>query len=317
MVDLKLLQILKYRDEYRKVIGRVPQESMEKTTVALLKDMGKYFDKFPSHEKVDLQTFAPLFSSWHPKLTVEQKHAYANILKRVAQDVSDDERGVVLQSLLELRLSSDLATLVMKFEEGDVGNIHGELDTILTQFQRDARITDDLGAILPRDTPVVISPLGILAAIEAAHSRRTDLVLRLQRNALVGIGAMIDPALQPKLGHALVHMGGPCLAPLLQKLGAVPVPDLLAEPLRSYLAHRQHDMRVRLGTTVVRLVPMHVEVCDHAAIDKLLLHEITGEAHALLLIHLARDRELDFTGKLRVLALLACLHLVPEHGAVV
>jgi replicative DNA helicase len=140
MVDLKLLQILKHRDEYRKVIGRVPMESMEKTTVALLKDIGKYFDKFPSHEKVDLQTFAPLFSSWHPKLTVEQKHAYANILKRVAQDVSDDERGVVLQSLLELRLSSDLATLVMKFEEGDVGNIHGELDTILTQFQRDARI---------------------------------------------------------------------------------------------------------------------------------------------------------------------------------
>lgn len=140
MIDLKLLQILKYRDEYRKVIGRVPQESMEKTTVALLKDFGKYFDKFPTHEKVNLQTFAPLFSSWHPKLTTEQKHAYANILKRVAQDVTDDERSVVLHSLLELRLSSDLATLVMRFEEGDVANIHGELDTIMTQFQRDARI---------------------------------------------------------------------------------------------------------------------------------------------------------------------------------
>lgn len=140
MIDLKLLQILKYRDEYRKVIGRVPTESMEKTTVALLKDFGKYFDKFPTHEKVDLKTFASLFSAWHPKLTSEQKHAYANILKNVPTDVSEEEASVVLHTLLELRLSSEIATLVMRYEEGEVGNIHAELDDLITNFQRDARI---------------------------------------------------------------------------------------------------------------------------------------------------------------------------------
>ncbi|WFG40915.1 DnaB-like replicative helicase [Paracoccus phage ParMal1] len=140
MIDLKLLQILKYRDEYRKVIGRVPMESMENTTVALLKDFGKYFDKFPTHEVVNLQTFAPLFSSWHPKLSTEQKHAYANILKRVKDNVPEDETSGILHTLLELRLSADLAKLLLDFEEGDVGNIHGELDEIMTTFQRDARI---------------------------------------------------------------------------------------------------------------------------------------------------------------------------------
>lgn len=140
MIDLKLLQILKYRDEYRKVIGRVPTESMEKTTVSLLKDFGKYFDKFPTHEVVNLQTFAPLFGSWHPKLSPEQKHAYANILKRVKTDVEEDEAAIVLHSLLELRLSADIANLLMRYEEGDVGNIHGEVDEIITSFQRDARI---------------------------------------------------------------------------------------------------------------------------------------------------------------------------------
>ena len=47
------------------------------------------------------------------------------------------------------------------------------------------------------------------------------------------------------------------------------------------------------------------------------LSKVTGERDALLLVHLARDRELDFTGKLRVLALLAGFHLVPQHVAVV
>lgn len=140
MIDLKLLQILKYRNEYRKVIGRVPMESMEKTTVALLKDFGKYFDKFPTHEVLNLQTFATMFSSWHPKLTTEQKHAYANILKRIKNDVPEDEAAVVLHSLLELRMSADLARILMDFEEGEVPNIHAALDDVMTNFQRDARI---------------------------------------------------------------------------------------------------------------------------------------------------------------------------------
>jgi hypothetical protein len=61
---------------------------------------------------------------------------------------------------------------------------------------------------------------------------------------------------------------------------------------------------------------MHIEVGDHAAIDKLGLHEIAGKLDALGLAHLARDGELDFAGKLRVLALLERLDIVPEAFAV-
>ena len=139
-IDLKLLQICKYRDELMKIYNRIPMESMDKTTVALLKDMKRYFDKFPTHEVVNLQTFAPLFSSWHPKLSTEQKHAYANILKRVKDNVPEDETSGILHTLLELRLSADLAKLLLDFEEGDVGNIHAALDDVMTNFQRDARI---------------------------------------------------------------------------------------------------------------------------------------------------------------------------------
>ena len=139
-VDLTLLRMLKHRSEYSKVVGRIPTEAIESTTAALVKDFGKYFDKFPDHDKVNLTTFAPLFSSWHPKLTTEYKHAYATILKQVNTDVSEEESAVVMQSLLELRLSADVAKLLLNFEEGNVANIHAELDDVLTKFQRDAKI---------------------------------------------------------------------------------------------------------------------------------------------------------------------------------
>src|SRR3546814_6012810 len=71
-------------------------------------------------------------------------------------------------------------------------------------------------------------------------------------------------------------------------------------------------MRVRLGLAVLAHVPMHIEVGHHAAFDELLFDELAGELDALLLVQLARNRELDFAGKLRVLALLAGLHLVPR-----
>jgi len=182
--------------------------------------------------------------------------------------------------------------------------------------ERDFRIGEDLLAVRAGDPGMVLDPLGLKPLSGHTRRRRPDLVLRLKVDALVGIGAMIDPPLQPQLGHALIHMSRPCLTPALQMLIAVPVAVLLAEPLRSHLAHRQHDMRVRLRTAVLRMVPMHVEVGDHPAPDELLFHEIAREANALLLAHLARDRKLHLARQLRVLALLACLHLVPQHGAV-
>src|SRR3546814_1571266 len=68
---------------------------------------------------------------------------------------------------------------------------------------------------------------------------------------------MVDPALKPQLRHALVDMRAPSLAPVLQQLGRVPVAVLLPEPVRPHVAHRQHDVRVGLGTAVLRRSEEH------------------------------------------------------------
>ena len=138
--------------------------------------------------------------------------------------------------------------------------------------QRHVRLGDDLLAVAPGDLPVIDRPLGVLAPVQAPRAGRADLVLRLQVDPLRLQRPVIDPRIDVEFGQALVHMARPTLAPVGQKVGAIPLADLLPErplPVRFHLAHRQHDVGVRLGQAVRPDVPMHIEIGDHPAIDEL------------------------------------------------
>jgi hypothetical protein len=75
-------------------------------------------------------------------------------------------------------------------------------------------------------------------------------------------------------------------------------------------------MGMRLWHPVLADVPMHIQIGDHALIDEFGLREVAGQLDALRLRHLARNGELDLAGKLRVLAHLERLDIVPEPFAV-
>src|SRR3546814_11420103 len=70
-----------------------------------------------------------------------------------------------------------------------------------------------------------------------------DLVLRFERNTLCFETAMIDADIDVEFGKTGVDMIRPALAPLLDKMGSVPVADLRAQPVFAHLAHGEHDMR--------------------------------------------------------------------------
>ena len=75
-------------------------------------------------------------------------------------------------------------------------------------------------------------------------------------------------------------------------------------------------MSMGFGHAVLADVPMHIEIGDHALIDELGLHEVTGELDALALTHLARKSEFDLAGELRVPPDLERLDIVPQALAV-
>ena len=93
---------------------------------------------------------------------------------------------------------------------------------------------------------------------------RTDLVLRLQRDALRLKAAMIDARVDIEFRQALIGKFGPTLAPALDHLRAVPVPHLWAKTVLVHRAHGQHDMGMGFGHAVFADIPVHVEIGDHA-----------------------------------------------------
>jgi len=140
MIDINLLRVMKHRDTYFKIKNRVPKKSLNEQTYALLTDFGKYFERFPENTQIDIPVFLTLFRTWHPKLPPEHITAYEKIIKNCEVDVPEDDQSGIVQSLLELRLNHELLDVVTKFEEGELENIHGAIESLMEDFRRDAKV---------------------------------------------------------------------------------------------------------------------------------------------------------------------------------
>lgn len=157
MIDLHLLRILRCRDDFYKIHGRIPTSALNATTVTIISDFGKYFETFPNHDWVDISTFLPLFNTWHPTLNAETRASYNTLFKKMGKKIDDATRDGILENMLELRLASSVADLLAKFDAGDAQNFYAEIDGLFTEHKRDARITgidwvrDDIGGLLAKD----------------------------------------------------------------------------------------------------------------------------------------------------------------------
>lgn len=157
MIDLNLLRLLKYRENFYKTYPRVPHSAIDKQTVVILGSMAEYFGKFPDHAKVDLATFYPMFRAKHPKLDEKQAAAYGKVFRSMATDLPKDKEQAILNSMFELRLGADLAKLLTDYEEGDVANIHIELARLNDEFKKDSGLRgidflkDDINDLLQQE----------------------------------------------------------------------------------------------------------------------------------------------------------------------
>lgn len=120
MLDIVLLRIMKYRKDYKKLIYSVPVSAVDPKTKALLDDFGKYFEKFPEHEQIDLQVFLPAFKRWHPSMNEEQFNSYVGVLRNITEDVDENTRSGILGDLYELDLGTQVANRCAAYDSGDL-----------------------------------------------------------------------------------------------------------------------------------------------------------------------------------------------------
>lgn len=140
MLDLVLLRVIKHRSKFQQIHNRIPKAALDPITLSIVEDFGTYFEKMPTAEVVDIPTLLPIFRAKRQHFTPDQLAAYEAVLPKIQQDATEEQaRGVMLQ-LLELRMAADVATVVTKFDEGEIANLHAELARIETDFTVDAQI---------------------------------------------------------------------------------------------------------------------------------------------------------------------------------
>lgn len=140
MIDLSLLQLLKYRGEFFRIRGRIPSKALDEQTLLLLKAYEKYFNNCPESKVIDPQKLLTIFRASNPDMEGETRQAYEAIISSIVKDLSADEKSGVMRQLLELRMGTDVANLLAKYDAGDVENIHAELRALSDEFERDADI---------------------------------------------------------------------------------------------------------------------------------------------------------------------------------
>ena len=148
MLDLSLLRIMKYRKEFNQLYPGIPRAALDRITVQLLEDFNKYFTKFPTHFKIDLELFFPRFKQWHPTLNDDQMAAYRQVLSKIEADVDDDTKAGVMNDLFENAMAVNMANIIQQFENGELDlplaeYLNSELDTFKLQTRSRLAVWND------------------------------------------------------------------------------------------------------------------------------------------------------------------------------
>jgi len=134
MIDLALLRIIKYREQFEKVHRYIPRSAIDKRTKAVADDIAKYF-KMSDEEVIDFPSFRSMFfTTWHKNLAESDCDYYNKLLDRMQTDVSDAVKKNIINQLLELEFATDVANIVQEYEQGEeidivpvIGNLYDKV----------------------------------------------------------------------------------------------------------------------------------------------------------------------------------------------
>lgn len=132
MIDLALLRILKYREQFNKVERYIPSSAIDKKTKAIVEDIRKYFESNEEEMVLDFPAFRSMFFTvWHKGLKDEDCAFYNALLTKMEEDVPDSVRKNIINQLLELEFVTDLANVVTDYEQGEEIDAIAEVSNLL------------------------------------------------------------------------------------------------------------------------------------------------------------------------------------------
>lgn len=123
-LDLRTLQLLKYRDKHDRLIGAVPKNALSPQTQVILADFSRWFREFDGADRIDLEIFPKNFRLYHPTLKDEALAVYDELFKRVKEDVPEHIEGGLGKQWAAATVVHKLTSHLEKWNEGaeiDIG----------------------------------------------------------------------------------------------------------------------------------------------------------------------------------------------------
>jgi replicative DNA helicase len=126
---------MRRRSDYFKLHSMVHGSNLDPQAVAIIDDFGKYFEKFPTHDAVDMTTFLPRFKAWHPRMSDEKFNGYRAMLLNTMQDPDEDQRRNILAELSELEMMTKLANIAEEFNQGNIADAYDAVNRTMDGFR--------------------------------------------------------------------------------------------------------------------------------------------------------------------------------------
>lgn len=134
-LDLSVLQILKERSQYDRLIRSVPKHALDAKTAIILDDFGKFFKEFPDVAEARSDLFTGWFKMAHPTLKPESIAVYETMFKSVDLPASDAVRDGIHARLVAAAKASALTDVLAKYQQGDEVDLYVETRRIVEEFE--------------------------------------------------------------------------------------------------------------------------------------------------------------------------------------
>ena len=136
-IDLALLRVIKYKEQFDKVHRYIPLSAIDKRTKLIVADFKKYFTANPDEEKLDFPAFRSMFfNAWHKKLSDSDVKFYNTLITKIEEDVAETIKKNIINNLLELEYATGVANVIQTYEQGDDIEVVEAVDN-LTKHTKD------------------------------------------------------------------------------------------------------------------------------------------------------------------------------------
>lgn len=142
-LNLALLQVCKYKEQYEKVRSFVFDSALDEFTETLLKDIDRYYQEYPNDETINLDMFSHLFfNKWHKGLNQEGVNTWTALLQRMMADVSHEQQVGMINYLVEEKLATQLAHYLEEYQNGEDLNILHTIEGLVANAKAEIESAD-------------------------------------------------------------------------------------------------------------------------------------------------------------------------------